>query len=375
MTWIRGAILERAGAERPWTATEPIRVDLVELAEPGPGEVEIRMEAAGVCHSDLARVEGTREAPLPLLLGHEGSGTVVRLGPGVDSVAVGDRVATVFLPRCGECETCCAPGWSLCDRGTAASRNGEMLRGGHRLRWRGAAVNHQSGISAFATRVVVDAASVVPVPSVLPPAIAAILGCAVLTGGGAVLNAGALRQGESVAVIGLGGVGFAAALVAAASGAGELVAIDRLPAKLAEAGGFGADEALVPEQALARRSRFDLVVDCTGNVGALDMAMRLTRPGGRTVTVGLPPPTAELKVSPLSLVTEARSLIGSYLGSGDPAADIDRYAAMYQAGSLDLDRLITGYVKLDEINHAMDALHEGTVLRQIVDLAAEEDSR
>jgi alcohol dehydrogenase len=373
MTRIRGAVLERTGDAGPWAQTTPITVDTIELAEPGPGEVEVRMEAAGVCHSDLSRVNGDREAAVPMLLGHEGSGTVVRCGPDTEGVEVGDRVAMTFLPMCGRCAVCTGPGWGLCSRGSEANARGEMLRGGRRLRRDGTQIDHHGGVSAFATRAVVDIASTVVVPREVPADVAAVLGCAVLTGGGAVRNAGHLVPGQTMAVVGLGGVGFAAMLVAAGIGPSALLAVDMLADKLARAETFGATAALLPHDALDSGHRYDLVVECTGNVRALETAIRLTRPGGRTVTVGLPHPTTALSISPLALVTEARSLIGSYLGSGDPAADIRWYARQYLAGRLPVDRLITTRLRLDDINQAMDDLHAGSVLRQIIDLAAEEE--
>ncbi|MEU6225248.1 alcohol dehydrogenase catalytic domain-containing protein [Streptomyces sp. NPDC047042] len=373
MTRIRGAVLERVGDAEPWSKSTPITVDVLELDDPGPGEVEVRMEAAGVCHSDLSRVNGNREVVVPMLLGHEGSGTVVRCGPDTDGVAVGDRVVMTFLPICGTCEACTSPGWALCSRGSAANARGEMLGGGRRLRRRGGHIDHHGGVSSFATRAIVDIASLVVVPPEVPADVAAVLGCAVLTGGGAVLNAGGLKPGESVAVVGLGGVGFAAMMIAASAEPSAVLAVDVLPGKLTRAGGFGATRSLTPQDAVAADARYDLVVECTGNLRALETAIALTRPGGRTVTVGLPHPSTQLTISPLSLVTEARSLIGSYLGSGDPAEDIRRYAALYLEGRLPLDKLITGHIALADINKAMDDLHAGSVLRQIIDLANEQE--
>jgi alcohol dehydrogenase len=373
MTLIRGAVLERTGDPAPWAHSRPITVDAIDLDPPGPGEVEVRMEAAGVCHSDLSRVNGSREAAVPLLLGHEGSGTIIRCGPDTDGLEVGDRVVLTFMPRCGTCEACTTPGWALCPRGLEANARGEMLRGGRRLRWHGSPLDHHSGASTFATRAVVDSASLVAVPREVPADVAAVLGCAVLTGGGAVLNAGRLAQGESAAFVGLGGVGFAGMLVAASQHPREVLAVDTLPGKLRMAADFGATRALTPDAALAAAHRYDVVVECAGSRQALETAIALTKAGGRTVTVGLPAPAARLTISPLALVTQARSLIGSYLGSGDPAEDIRRYARMYLDGAIPLDKLITGHITLDDINHAMDELHAGTVLRQIIDLGAEQE--
>lgn len=373
MSQVRAAVLDRVG-DGPYAVERPLSVVELDLDDPGPGEVEIRMEAAGICHSDLSRVNGSREAALPMVLGHEGSGTVTRCGPGTEGFEVGDRVVTTFLPRCGTCPQCTGPGWSVCSRGMAANSRGELLRGGRRLHGKEGTVHHNAGVSAFATRAVVDASALVVVPPEVPADVAAVLGCAVLTGGGAVRNAGRLAAGERVAIVGLGGVGFAAMLVAAAGGAGEILAVDMLDDKLTAAPEFGATRAARPADALSAGDRYDLVVECVGNRPALETAVGLTGPGGRTVTVGLPAPSTVLEVSPLSLVTEGRSLIGSYVGSGVPRADIESYARNYLEGTLPLDRLISGHIGLDQINEGMDALHHGTVLRQIIDLRSEPDA-
>jgi alcohol dehydrogenase len=223
-------------------------------------------------------------------------------------------------------------------------------------------------VSAFAEYAVVDKHSVVPLPDGVPADVGALLGCAVLTGGGAVINAAKIRPGESVAIVGMGGVGLAAALVAKAVGASEVTAIDMLPAKLETSLEIGATAAYTPDEAAAAGLKFDAVIECVGNPAALAGAINLTKPGGRTVTVGLPRPDARLEISPLSLVVEARQLIGSYMGSGIPSEDIARYAQMYLDGLLPVEKLISGTIALDDINHAMDELREGKVIRQIIDL-------
>ncbi|MEU6646289.1 alcohol dehydrogenase catalytic domain-containing protein [Saccharomonospora sp. NPDC046836] len=374
MSRARAAVLRRTTGG-PFATERPLSIETLELDAPGAGEVEVRMEAAGICHSDLSRVNGTRAAVLPMVLGHEGSGTVVRCGPDTHGIRVGDRVVTTFLPRCGTCLQCTGPGWSVCGNGTRANKRGELLRGGLRFRRDDATpVHHNAGVSAFATRTVVDASALVVVPRSVPADVAAVLGCAVLTGGGAVSNAGRLLPGQTVAIVGLGGVGFAAMLVAAGRSPAAILAVDMLQDKLAMAPGFGATAVATPDEATMAGTRYDLVVECVGNRAALETAIALTGPGGRTVTVGLPAAGANLSVSPLSLVTEGRSLIGSYVGSGVPRADIQAYARMFQAGDLPLDRLISGHIGLDQINEGMDALHRGDVLRQIITLDQEPDA-
>ncbi|MEN0139646.1 MAG: zinc-binding dehydrogenase [Rhodococcus sp. (in: high G+C Gram-positive bacteria)] len=363
---IEAAILHAVGLPEPWEHSEPIEVTKVELDDPQAGEVLVRMEAAGVCHSDLSRVTGDRVCAVPMVLGHEACGIVEALGDGIDDLTIGQKVAMTFMPRCGECEDCKAPGWSLCRRGSAANAEGVMLGGGRRLHRDGKDLDHHGGVSGFATHAVVDRHSLVPIPNSIPSDVGALLGCAVLTGGGAVLNAARLQAGETVAVLGLGGVGLAAALVAAGAGADTVVGIDMLESKLDIARSIGVTEAMTPQDATASGRKFNVVIDCVGNGPALETALALTAPGGRTVTVGLPHPDTRIAIAPTELVVQARSLIGSYMGSNIPSEDIARYVRMYQAGQLPVEKLISGHIPLSHINQAMDDLHHGRALRQII---------
>jgi len=365
---VKAAVLNEVGAVRPYRDSEPISVREVSLASPGSGEVLVRMESAGVCHSDLSRVSGVRDCRTPMVLGHEGCGIVEEVGQDVRDVKVGDKVTMTFMPRCGECPSCQAPGWSLCERGVAANAAGTMLAGGRRLSSNGVALDHHGGVSAFAEYAVVDAHSVVVIPAEIPSPVGALLGCAVLTGGGALINAGRATAGQRVAVVGLGGVGLAAALVARAIDAATVTAIDTNMAKLAAASEFGADDAYTPDEALDAGLRFDIVVECVGHPLALESAVKLTAVGGTTVTVGLAGRGSTLNVDMLSLVIEARSIVGSYMGSGIPKGDIGRYVGMYLDGRLPIEKLITGHTSLEGINRAMDRLDEGLEIRQIVDL-------
>jgi alcohol dehydrogenase len=372
---VKAAVLRAIGSERPWQSSRPIDVCEVELAEPRSGEVLVRMEAAGVCHSDLSRVSGVRECHVPLVLGHEGCGIVEQVGPEVESVRVGDKVTMTFMPRCGQCRACRASSWRLCERGLAANAAGEMLSGGRRVSIAGEPIDHHGGVSAFAEYAVIDEHSVVVIPHEIPSRVGALLGCAVLTGGGAVMNAARATPGQSIAIIGMGGVGLAAALVARALGLRPLVAVDTNPAKPDAALGVAADEAFTPADLLAAGGRYDIVVECVGNPAALAAAVELTAVGGRTVTVGLSRPGSEISVDTLALVTEARSLIGSYMGSGVPADDIRLYAQMYLEGRLPVEKLITGTTQLADLNRAMDRLEEGLETRQVVEFAHTNDDR
>ncbi|GAA1969033.1 alcohol dehydrogenase catalytic domain-containing protein [Isoptericola halotolerans] len=364
---ITGAVLERCGAPAPWADSRPLTVGPLELDPPGPGEIAVRIEAAGLCHSDLSVVDGNRVRPTPMLLGHEAAGIVEAVGDGVPDDAgtdVGTRVVMTFLPRCGRCEACGTDGRLPCSVGSAANAAGELVGGVRRLHRDGADVHHHLGVSAFATHAVVSATSVVPVPDDVPADVAALLGCAVLTGGGAVLNAGRPAPGQAVTVVGLGGVGMAALLVARALGH-EVIGIDTMPAKLDLAHELGA-RALTPAEALDAGLRAPVVVEAAGNARAFETAYALTAPGGTTVTVGLPGPDARASISPLSLTAEARTVIGSYLGSAVPSRDIPRYVELWRAGRLPLERLVSARIGLDELPRALDRLAAGEELRQLI---------
>jgi alcohol dehydrogenase len=365
MSHIRGAVLERIGSPRPYAESRPISVTELDLDGPGAGEVMVRIEAAGVCHSDLSVVDGNRVRPVPMLLGHEAAGIVEAVGDGAD-LSVGQRVVLVFLPRCNHCAACATEGLTPCEPGSAANTAGTLVGGGIRLSRAGQPVYHHLGVSGFATHAVVNAASAVPVPSDVPPEVAALLGCAVLTGGGAVLNVGDPRPGQSVAVVGMGGVGMAAMLTALTYDGVRVIAVDQLPEKLAAARAQGAHEAYTPQQAADGGVKAAVVVEAAGHPAALETAIALTAPGGRTITVGLPPPTARISVSPLGFVAEGRSLIGSYLGSAVPSRDIPRFVSLWRAGRLPVESLVSSTIRLDDINEAMDHLADGTAVRQLI---------
>lgn len=361
---ITGAVLERSGAERPYAQSRPFAVSELELDPPGPGEILVRIEAAGVCHSDLSVVEGTRPRPLPMLLGHEAAGIVEQSGDGVDFVP-GTRVVMTFLPRCGNCDGCLTDGRLPCEVGSAANGAGTLVGGGIRLHRDADPVHHHLGVSAFATHAVVSATSVVAVDDDVPAEIAALLGCAVLTGGGAVINAGRPLPGSTVIVVGLGGVGMAALLVAIALGH-RVIGIDAVASKLDMARELGAELALEPADAVARSIRAPVVIEAAGAVRAFETAVALTAPGGTTVTVGLPAPDARAAISPLVLTAEARTIVGSYLGSAVPSRDIPRYVDLWREGRLPLERLVSSRIRLDDIDAAMDRLADGAELRQLI---------
>lgn len=364
---IHGAVLTRTAAPRPYAESRPIQIRELELDPPGLGEVLVRIEAASLCHSDLSVVNGDRTRPTPMLLGHEAAGRVAAIGDGVLDLEVGERVVMAFLPRCGECSNCRTEGRLPCSPGTAANNAGTLLGGGTRLHGTdGGDVHHHLGVSGFATFAVLNRRSLTPVGDDIPPQVAALLGCAVLTGGGAVVNAGRPVPGDDVIVVGLGGVGMAALITAVSLATGRVIGVDTVPGKLARARGLGAAEVWTPTEALERDIRAAVVVEAAGSARAFETAVRLTAPGGTTVTVGLPSPSAEATISPLGLTAEARTIIGSYLGSAVPARDIPTYAQLWRDGKLPVEALVSSTITLDGINEAMDHLAEGSVLRQVI---------
>ena len=363
---IRGAVLEEIGRARPFAESRPLTVGEVDLAPPGAGELLVRVEAAGLCHSDLSVVDGNRVRPVPMLLGHEAAGVVEEVGAGVSDLPAGTRVVMTFLPRCGQCTACATNGLTPCEPGSAANGAGTLMTGERRLSRDGQPVHHHLGVSGFATHAVVDRSSVVPVPDDVPAPVASLLGCAVLTGGGAVVNAGRPQPGDTVAVVGLGGVGMAAVLTALAQDDVRVVGIDQLPDKLERALAMGVHEVHTPDEARELGLKAAVAIEAVGHPAALETAVDLTAPGGRTVTVGLPRPDARVSLSPLGFVAEGRSLIGSYLGSAVPSREIPYFVGLWRAGRLPVESLVSSTIALDDINEAMDQLADGRAVRQVI---------
>jgi alcohol dehydrogenase len=369
---IRAAILEEIGREPPYATTRPLTIDEVELALPGRGEVLVKIAAAGLCHSDLSVIDGNRPRPTPMARGHEAAAVVVETGADVDDLAKGDHVVLVFVPSCGHCEPCATGRPALCEPAAAANAAGTLLSGARRITRRGVPVHHHLGVSAFAEYATVSRRSLVKIDRSVPLDHAALFGCAVLTGVGAVVNTARVTAGSTVAVVGLGGVGLAALLGAIAAGAERIVAVDLSPQKLALAkqlgatDGFeaGADAAVKIRD--ATRGGVDFALEMAGSVKALELAYRITRRGGTTVTAGLPPPSAMLQVPAVNLVAEERTLKGSYIGTSVPSRDLPRYLGLFQRGRLPVDRLLTDRLRLDQINEGFDRLREGKAVRQII---------
>jgi alcohol dehydrogenase len=370
---IRGAVLQAMGAATPYAQSRPLAIEDVDLAPPGPGEVLVKIAAAGLCHSDLSVINGDRPRPTPMLLGHEASGIVEEPGAGVTDLAKGDHVVMVFVPSCGHCLPCAEGRPALCEPGAAANTAGTLLSGARRLSRNGQPIHHHMGCSAFAEYATVSRRSLVKIDPALPLDEAALFGCAVLTGVGAVVNTAKVAAGQTVAVIGLGGVGLAALIGALSAGASRVVAIDLADDKLTLAKSLGATDTFnarsdtcVDEIKAATGGGVDFAFELAGSVKAMELAYKITRRGGTTVTAGLPPPTHMLPIPQVNLVAEERTIKGSYIGTCVPVRDLPRYVALYRQGRLPVDRLLTGRLKLDEINLGFDRLREGKAVRQVV---------
>lgn len=370
----RGAVLRDMGAAQPYVESRPLQVETLQLAPPGPGEIQVRVRAAGICHSDLSVVNGSRPRPMPMVLGHEAAGDVEAVGPDVADFAPGDRVVFSFVPACGSCSYCAEGRPVLCVPGAAANGAGTLLSGARR--WRdstGAECHHHLGVSAFAERTVVSTRSAVRIDPELPVEIAALFGCAVMTGVGAAVNTASVRPGESVAVFGMGGVGLAALLGAVAAGAWPVVAVDPVAAKRELALSLGAAHAVDPstEDAVeAVRAHTGggaaHAIETVGSEKVLEQAYFATARGGQTVTVGLPHPERMLSIPAVSLVAEERMLRGSYMGSAVVSRDVPRFLTLFRAGRLPVDRLLTHQLALEDINAAFDRLARAEAVRQVI---------
>ncbi|MDD3762430.1 MAG: zinc-dependent alcohol dehydrogenase family protein [Nevskiales bacterium] len=369
---VRAAVLSRMGLPPPYADSRPLTLAEVDLDPPGPGELLVRIRAAGLCHSDLSVIDGSRPRAMPMVLGHEAAAEIVECGGDTPGFAPGDQVVLAFVPSCGHCAYCAEGRAALCTPGAAANTAGTLLSG--QRRWHGAdgALNHHLGVSAFAEYAVVSARSAVRVDADLPPRIAALFGCAVMTGVGSVINTARVAPGHSVAIFGMGGVGLAALLGAVASGAHPIVAVDRLPAKLELARSLGATYTVLADDTAVEQVRdhtaggADYAIETAGSAQALQQAYAATSRGGTTVTAGLPHPDRSFSVPAVSLVAEERTVKGSYMGSAVPTRDLPRYVAMYRAGKLPVEKLLTHTLRLDDINIAFDRLAAGAAVRQIV---------
>lgn len=371
---IRAAVLHSSPVARPYAETRPLRIETIELDPPGRDEVLVKIAAAGLCHSDLSVINGDRLRQIPMVLGHEASAVVVETGPGVTDLVPGDHVVMSFLPTCGTCPSCMEGRAQLCSPGQAANGAGLLISGDRRLHCDdGTDVYHHCGVSAFAEYAVISRRSIVKIDPEVPLVDAALFGCAVMTGVGTVVNTCQVKPGQSVAVIGLGGVGLSSVLGAIAAGADQVVAVDLSQAKLDLARELGAtdtflasDPDIVDKVKEITKGGVDHAIEMAGSAPAFELAYKITRRGGTTATAGLANPNARISLPPVHLVGEERTIKGSYMGSCVPPRDIPRYIALYKRGRLPVHKLLSGTGPLEEINAALDKLDRGEVVRHVI---------
>ncbi len=356
-----------------YEAMAPLQIEDLRLEAPRAGEVLVRIGAAGVCHSDYHYMHGDLVTPLPVVLGHEGAGVVETVGEGVSAVHPGDHVVLLWRAGCGRCEFCAGGRPALCASGRAMRASGGLLDGSSRLHGPQGEVKHFIGVSCFAERAVVAERSVMPIPKDIPLEIAALTGCAVMTGVGAVVNTARVEPGSSVLVIGAGGIGLCAVMGAHLAGASPIIVADLVESKLELATDVGATHVVhAGRQDVVEVVRgmgkegVDYAFEAIGNESTLAQAIQALRPGGTAVAIGLPPAQASVAVKVVDLVVQEKTLKGSIYGSTRPYADIPRLFQLYRRGRLPLDRLLTRRYPLGEINEAYRALLAGEVARSVV---------
>ncbi|MEU9628951.1 Zn-dependent alcohol dehydrogenase [Streptomyces luteogriseus] len=356
---VRAAVLPAIGS--------PLEITGIDLPDPGPGQVRVRLAAAGVCHSDLSLSDGTMRVPVPAVLGHEGAGTVVAVGEGVGHVAPGDGVVLNWAPSCGACHACSLGEVWLC--ANALSGAADV----YARTTEGTDLHPGLNVAAFAEETVVSGSCVLPVPDGVPLTDAALLGCAVLTGYGAVHHSARVRAGETVAVFGVGGVGLAALQAARIAGASKIVAVDVSAGKEELARAAGATDYVVASGTTAREIRgltgkqgVDVAVECAGRAVSIRTAWDSTRRGGRTTVVGIGGKDQQVTFNALEIFHWGRTLSGCVYGNSDPARDLPVLAEHIRAGRLDLSALVTERISLDGIPAAFENMMAGKGGRALV---------
>lgn len=369
----RSAVLHEMGKPTPYAESKPLKIENLELDDPQHEEVMIRIKAVGLCHSDLSVINGSRPRPMPMAMGHEAAGEIVKIGDGVTGFQEGDHVVCTFIPSCGQCIPCKEGRPALCERGAASNEKGEMLAGGRRLHTAEGEINHHLGVSGFSDYAVVSTHSIVKVDPEVSFEEIALFGCAVITGVGAVVNTAQVKAGSSVAIVGLGGIGLNALMGAKLSGAREIIALDINPDKFDIAKELGATDVFdssqsdVIEQVKEQTNGgADYVFETAGAVPAMQVAYKITKRGGTTTTTGLPDPEHQLSLPQVTLAAEERTVKGSYVGSCIPPRDIPHFVGMFKQGSLPVNQLLSDTIALEEINEGFDKLQNGDVARLVI---------
>jgi|SRR5699024_1707447 len=369
----RGAVLQGMGFPMPYQDSKPLSIKTLNLDEPQANEVLIKVEAAGLCHSDLSVINGSRPRPMPMLLGHEAAGKIIEVGRGVSDFEKGDHVVCTFIPSCGQCIPCKEGRPALCELGAKSNENGEMLAGGRRLHLNGEYINHHLGVSGFSEYAVVSTHSIVKVNPSIPFETIALFGCAVITGVGAIVNTANIKPGSKVAIVGLGGIGLNAIMGAKLSGASQIIGLDINTNKLESAKKLGATsvydskkEGIVEYIKEYTNGGLDYVFETAGAIPAMNLAYNITKRGGTTITTGLPDPNQSVSLPQVTLTAEERTIKGSYVGSCIPQRDIPNFIELFKQDRLPVDSLLSTTISLEEINEGFDKLARGEVNRLVV---------
>ncbi|MEY2567417.1 MAG: hypothetical protein QOE35_1946 [Actinomycetota bacterium] len=366
---VKAAVM--TGIDQPLEIREDIEVEA-----PRAGEIKIRMGASGVCHSDLSMQNGTMMAAAPIVLGHEGAGIVEEVGEGVTDLKPGDHIIVSWVPQCGDCFFCNRDQGYLCEGANAALATGGLLDGTTRFTSQGAPLFQMAASGTFSEVSIIPASGAVKIPDDLDMKIAALIGCGVLTGTGAAMNTANIRKGDTVAVVGCGGVGLNVIQGARIAGAGEIIAIDMNETKLQMAKEFGATATINASQSDA----VSQVMEMTGQRGAdvafeviglqqtIDQTITMTRRGGQAILVGVPKMDAMVTLPAFfGVVLAEKTIKGCWYGSSNVQKDVPKLIELYKKGDLKLDELISRTISLDQVNEAFDAMKTGEVARTVIE--------
>jgi len=370
---VKAAVLREQGLEPPFAVSRPFVIGEVDLEEPGEDEVLVKVLAAGLCHSDLSTVQGQRKRNLPIVGGHEGAGEVIQVGRSVTELRPGDHVVMTAGNGCRNCKACRAGRPALCQQISRVRAEGTLPNGLVRFSENGLKVHHYSAVSSFAQYTVMMPSNLIKIDGDYPIDVAAMFGCAVVTGAGSIFNAAKVRPGDSVAIFGLGGVGLNAVMAGRIAGASRIIGIDINADKFALAKDLGCTHTLLStDGSLVTKVReltvggADFAIEVSGNRAAMEAAIDITRVGAEVVCVGVAQSEARYDYPHTRLVVEEKVIRGSHFGSGRPDHDVPRYLEFFRDGRMPVDRLKSRVIALEDINEALDHLLEGVAVRQII---------
>lgn len=367
------AVMYEQGRPMPFEQSKPFTIEEVDLEGPGEGEVLVEVRAAGLCHSDLSQVQGQRKRKVPVVGGHEGAGIVLEVGAGVTHLKPGDHVVMSGAPGCGQCHCCAQDRPNLCDSVGESRAAGTLPTGFSRLSKNGQPLWHYSGISSFAQYAVMAPGNLIKVEKDIPLDVAALYGCGVVTGAGAVFNTAVVRPGQAVAVFGLGGVGLSSVMAARISGASMVIGIDINEGKFPIAKELGCthvfnatDPDMVQHIKDLTLGGVDFAFEVTGAKPAVRAALDITRKGGDVICIGIAGASDEYSYIHANLISFQKGMRGSFMGGGNAIGDVRRYLKFYREGRMPINKLMSGSMGFEDLNRNLDLLHHGSVMRQVL---------